>query len=145
MARGASRLGCFQREARFVAAPNHPNIVTLGSIEEVNGIPFPTMEFVEGKALNQLIPEASFPLDQTLRIAAEIAKPLAEAASLAASGRDSIRAPRAGVMRPPSVKRRGVHHIVYLIIKAGLKCTPKRLPIYIRSRSGHAPLSPGLP
>src|SRR5665213_1135456 len=79
MARDPARLGRFQREARSVAALNHPHIVTLYSIEEVNGIHFLTMEFVEGKPLNQLIAEASLPLDQILRIAGEIAEALAAA------------------------------------------------------------------
>jgi len=38
----------FDREARAVAALNHPNIVTLHSIEEADGVRFLTMEFVDG-------------------------------------------------------------------------------------------------
>jgi eukaryotic-like serine/threonine-protein kinase len=41
----------FEREAHAVAALNHPNIVTIYSVEEAE-IPFLTMELVEGKALS---------------------------------------------------------------------------------------------
>jgi len=49
----------FEREARAVAALNHPNIVTLHSIDQSGETPFLTMEFVGGKALNELICRAS--------------------------------------------------------------------------------------
>ena len=42
------RLARFRREARAVAALNHPHIVTIFSIEEQNGVPFMTMELIEG-------------------------------------------------------------------------------------------------
>ena len=42
-------LARFQREAESVAALNHPNIVTLFSVEEDSGTHFLTMELVEGK------------------------------------------------------------------------------------------------
>ena len=38
----------FEREARAVAALNHPGIVTIHSVEEDQGLLFLTMEVVEG-------------------------------------------------------------------------------------------------
>ncbi|MBI5170624.1 MAG: protein kinase [Candidatus Eisenbacteria bacterium] len=52
------RLARFEREARTVAVLNHPNIVTLHSIEESDGVRFLTMELVEGDSLADRIPEA---------------------------------------------------------------------------------------
>src|SRR5512137_488600 len=53
----AARLARFEREARAVAALNHPNIVVLHSIEEAGPTRFLTMELVEGQALDtHLIP-----------------------------------------------------------------------------------------
>jgi len=55
VARDPARLDRFQREAESIAALNHPNIVTIYSIEEADGIRFLTMELVEGETLTQLI------------------------------------------------------------------------------------------
>jgi len=52
----AEHVGRFEREALSIAALNHPNIVTIYSIEESNGTRFLTMELVEGQSLAALIP-----------------------------------------------------------------------------------------
>jgi TolB-like protein/tetratricopeptide (TPR) repeat protein len=73
------RLARFQREAKMLASLNHPNIVTLHSFEEVNGVHFLTMELVEGQSLNRLIPKDGLPVEQILDVAAVIAEALAAA------------------------------------------------------------------
>ncbi|MES1244858.1 MAG: serine/threonine-protein kinase [Acidobacteriota bacterium] len=65
----------FRREACAVAALNHPNIVTLYSVEEHAGTHFLTMELVQGRTLSGLIAADGMPLSRVL----EIAVPLAEA------------------------------------------------------------------
>ena len=60
----------FEREALSVAALNHPNIVTIHSVEEADGVPFLTMELVEGRALSSVIPTNGMPLPDLLPIAA---------------------------------------------------------------------------
>ena len=67
VAHDADRLARFEREARMVAALNHPNIVTLYSIEEAGGIRFLTMEHVEGQSLDRLVPSGGMPLDASAR------------------------------------------------------------------------------
>ncbi len=78
----ASRLERFEREARTVASFNHPNIVTLHTVEESDGIRFLTMEHVEGKTLDRLIPSGGMELPGLF----EIAIPLADALSAAHAG-----------------------------------------------------------
>ena len=50
------RLDRFQREAQVIAALNHPNVVTIYSVEEADATHFLTMELVEGKTLVEVIP-----------------------------------------------------------------------------------------
>src|SRR6516165_11347870 len=44
-------LARFQREAEAVAALRHPNIVQIHDVGDLHGLPFFTMEFVEGGSL----------------------------------------------------------------------------------------------
>jgi len=69
------RLERFQREARAVAALNHPNIVTLHSMEESEGVRFLTMELVEGQTLATLLGSRGLPVSRAL----DLVIPLAEA------------------------------------------------------------------
>ena len=69
----------FEREARAVAALNHPGVVTIHSVEEAEGVPFLTMELIEGRPLSDLIRPQGMALDQFLKIAV----PLADAVSAA--------------------------------------------------------------
>jgi eukaryotic-like serine/threonine-protein kinase len=75
----ADRLRRFAREARAAAALNHPNIVTIHSVEEANGTHFLTMELIDGSPLSARISKDGLPLEQFLSIAV----PLADAISAA--------------------------------------------------------------
>ncbi|HZP16692.1 MAG TPA: protein kinase [Terriglobales bacterium] len=79
MASDAERLARFQREARAVAALNHPNVVTLHSVEEYDGVHFLTMELVEGQTLDHLISATGLPLERIVEIASALAEALAAA------------------------------------------------------------------
>ena len=78
----------FEREARAVAALNHPSIVTIHSVEEADGVPFLTMELVEGRALTSLIPGSGMPIDALLRIAIGISDAMAAAHQRGITHRD---------------------------------------------------------
>jgi serine/threonine protein kinase len=73
------RLARFQREARAVAALNHPNVVTLHSVEEYDGVHFLTMELIEGQALDHLISASGLPVERIVEIASALADALAAA------------------------------------------------------------------
>ena len=79
MAADPERLERFEREARAVAALNHPNIVTIYSVEEADGVHFLTMELVEGKSLDQVLPTGGFALERLFPLTVQIADALASA------------------------------------------------------------------
>jgi serine/threonine protein kinase len=69
LAQSAEFIHRFECEARAVATLNHPNIVTIHSIEEVEGVHFYTMELIAGARLDALLPERGFPLERLLELA----------------------------------------------------------------------------
>src|SRR5215203_24793 len=73
------RLERFDREARAIAALNHPHIVTIFSTEEAGGIRFLTMELVDGCTLGDLIVSSGMAIPKFLEIALPLADALAAA------------------------------------------------------------------
>jgi serine/threonine protein kinase len=76
MAESPERRRRFEREAQAVAALNHPGIVTIYSVEHVGDRSFLTMELVEGRTLEQEVPEGGLPIAEFLRIAIQLADAL---------------------------------------------------------------------
>ena len=70
------RLARFQREAQVLAALNHPHIAAIYGLEERGGVSALVIELVEGDDLAARIGRGPIPLDDTLRIAAQIAQAL---------------------------------------------------------------------
>lgn len=66
-------------EARAAAGLSHPHICTVFEVGEANGETFIVMEYVEGRALRDLIPPAGLPLESVLRFGAQIGGALAHA------------------------------------------------------------------
>ena len=92
------RLRRFEQEARAVASLNHPNIITIHSVEEADHVRFLTMELVDGQPLKDLIPRQGMPIDRLL----DIAVPLADAVGAAhARGIDHRDLKPANVMVTP--------------------------------------------
>ena len=69
----------FTQEARTLAALNHPNIVTVYSVEHVGGTDFLTMELVEGPSLGERIAAGPMPLAEAIGIARQMAEALGTA------------------------------------------------------------------
>ena len=78
------RLARFEREARMLAALNHPNICAIYGLEEADGIRFLVLELVDGETLGRKlarlhVPNAQasgLPLAEVLTLARQIAEAL---------------------------------------------------------------------
>ena len=72
----ADRLARFDREARTLAALNHPNVGAIYGLETSAGIHALVMELVEGPTLADRIAEDTVPMADALAIASQIAEAL---------------------------------------------------------------------
>ena len=79
VAADAERLARFEHEARIVAGLNHPNIVTLYSVEDEDGIRFLTMELVEGQGLDRQVTPGGLPIARVIELGVALADALAAA------------------------------------------------------------------
>jgi serine/threonine-protein kinase len=82
------RTARFQREAQLLAALNHPHIAAIYGLEDAAGTRFLVLELVEGETLADLIARGPLPLDDALRIAAQVADALESAHEKAIVHRD---------------------------------------------------------
>jgi serine/threonine protein kinase len=76
------------QEAKAASALNHPNIVHIYDIAEVDGVQFISMEYVPGKTLDHLIGRKGLRLNEALKYAVQIADALAQAHSAGIIHRD---------------------------------------------------------
>ena len=70
------RLARFDREAKTLAALNHPNIAQIHGLEKSAGTIALVMELVEGPTLADRIAQGAIPIDEALPIAKQIAEAL---------------------------------------------------------------------
>ena len=76
-AHDSERLSRFQREAKMLAALNHPNIATIYGLEQSNGTSYLVMELVAGDTLAERIKrEGAVPVEEALTICRQIAEAL---------------------------------------------------------------------
>ncbi|CAN5751016.1 hypothetical protein BH20VER1_BH20VER1_07320 [soil metagenome] len=68
-----------KREARTASALNHPNIVTIHEIGQVESTHYVATEFIEGTTLRELMIKASIPPNEALDIAIQVASALSVA------------------------------------------------------------------
>src|SRR6516162_2011291 len=72
----AERLSRFAREAQTLASLNHPNIAQIYGIEESGETRCIVMELVQGETLQARIQRGAIPVNETLKIAKQIAEAL---------------------------------------------------------------------
>ena len=79
LASDPERLARFEREAKTLAALDHPNIVTIYTVEEAEGVRFLTMQLVDGRQLSELIPRGGMSVERLFELAIPLAEALAAA------------------------------------------------------------------
>ena len=75
-AKDADRVARFQREAKLLASLNHPNIAAIHGLEESGGTNFLVLELVEGQTLADRIKTEPVPVEESLKLALQIAEAL---------------------------------------------------------------------
>jgi Tol biopolymer transport system component len=92
------RLARFEREARMLAALNHPHIAHIHGVQETDAGPALVLEFVDGPTLDERIAQGPIPIHESLAIASQIADALAAAHDQGIVHRD---------LKPANIKVRG--------------------------------------
>ena len=75
-AQDGERLARFEREAKLLASLNHPNIAAIYGLEEDNGTRFLVLELVEGDTLADRLKQGATPVEESLKLALQIAEAL---------------------------------------------------------------------
>ena len=70
------RLARFEREAKLLAALDHPHIAAIHGFSEHDGIHFLAMELVSGQPLDEHLKRSALPVPEALEIASQIAQAL---------------------------------------------------------------------
>ena len=88
MAGDPERLERFQREAKALAAMDHPNIVTIHEVEAADDVHFLVMGLVEGRSLDQVVPAGGLGSKRLFDLAIPIADALGAAHAKGITHRD---------------------------------------------------------
>ena len=70
------RLARFEREAKLLAALNHPHIAAIHGFEEAKGHRFLVLELVEGETLKARLDRGPLPMDEALETCRQVAEGL---------------------------------------------------------------------
>jgi len=99
------RLARFEREAKTLAALNHPHIAHIHGVEHENTAHALVMELIDGEDLSDRIALGPVPIDEALPIAAQIAEALAAAHAKGIVHRD---------LKPANIKIASSGHVKVL-------------------------------
>ncbi|HJY85432.1 MAG TPA: protein kinase, partial [Candidatus Acidoferrales bacterium] len=77
-----------RKRGSSASALNHPNIVTIYELGQVDSTHYMAMELVEGKTLRELLAAGLIPIEKAIQIAAQVADGLAKAHEAGITHRD---------------------------------------------------------
>ena len=69
----------FEREARLASSLDHPNICTIFDLNEINGINYIAMQYIDGRNVRELVNGRPLELQSALSIAIQVTEALAAA------------------------------------------------------------------
>lgn len=122
-----TRLRRFQREARAASALNHPNILTIHEVGELEGVHFIATEFIDGQTIRELIARDELSLTDALDIVVQVASALSAAHAAGIVHRD---------IKPENIMRRGDGIVKILDFGiAKLLETPAEFPAVTRAQT----------
>src|SRR5947207_13220686 len=81
LAHDQSRMRRFVQEARTASSLSHPNVAHIYEIEEIDGVHFIAMEYIDGETLRQRVARGGLNLNEDLDIAIQVAEALSAAPS----------------------------------------------------------------
>lgn len=123
-----TRLRRFQREARAASALNHPNILTIHEVGELDGIHFIATEFIDGQTIRELIATGDLSIAEVLDLVSQVAAALSAAHAAGIVHRD---------IKPENIMRRGdgiVKVLDFGIVKL-LEQTQPEMSVHTRSQT----------
>jgi serine/threonine protein kinase len=123
------RLARIEREARMLAALNHPHIAAIYAVEKSAGTTALVMELVEGDDLSQRIAQGAILLDEALPIATQIAEALEAAHEQGIIHRD---------LKPANIKVRADGTVKVLDFGLAKALDPERSSAAAGASAGHA-------
>src|SRR6201982_3569409 len=72
VARDPDRMKRFVQEAKAASGLNHPNIITIYEIDQIDSTPFIATEFIEGSTLRERMRVQPLSLGEVLNVAVQI-------------------------------------------------------------------------
>src|SRR5262249_3927624 len=115
----AERVRRFEREASAASATNHPNIITIYEIGQVDSAHYIVTEFIDGQTLRQRMQTAKLSLNEVVDVAIQVTQALEAAHSAGIVHRD-IKPENVMVRRDGLVK----------VLDFGLAKLTEQQPIY---------------
>lgn len=88
LAGNQSRMRRFTQEARTASSLSHPNVAHIYEIEDIEGVHFIAMEYVEGETLRERLSRSALDLNDILEISIQIAAALSAAHAASITHRD---------------------------------------------------------